>query len=276
MSDVSPYFTKTHQRGFGTFPLSGDVLRNAVADAADVGYRAFDTAQIYGNEADLGHAIAELGLPRRQLLVTTKIQHDNMTPERLLPSVRRSLDLLRLDRVDVLLLHFPPLDGPVEPALDLLVEARERGLTTHIGVSNYTPDLMRRARRALGNGTLVCNQVEFHPLLDGGPLLEAAAETGIPLVGFCTVARGAVFKHKVFAEIGADHSKSAGQVVLRWALQKGVALTTMSTKRDNIASNFNIMDFTLSAAEMAAIGAFQAANHRIITREGGVPWAPQW
>jgi len=276
MTDVSPYFTKTHQRGFGTFPLFGDGLANAVAIAAEVGYRAFDTAQIYGNEADLGRALADLCLPRSELLVTTKIEHDNMPPDRFLPSLRQSLDHLRLDRVDVLLLHFPPLDGPVESALDLLVEARERGLTTHIGVSNYTPDLMRRACRALGNGTLVCNQVEFHPLLDGRPLLDAAAETGIPLVGFCTVARGAVFKHQVFAEIGAVYSKSAGQVVLRWALQKGVALTTMSTKQDNIALNFNIMDFTLSAAEMVTIDAFQVANHRIITREGGVPWAPQW
>lgn len=272
----SPYFTSTYQRGFGTFPLSGEELCRAVADAADVGYRAFDTAQIYGNEADVGKAISRLRIPRDELLVTTKVQHDNMTAERFMPSVERSLKDLRLEQVDVLLLHFPPLEGPIEPALELLSEARYQGLAAHIGVSNFTPDLMRRARKALGDMPVAANQIEFHPLLDGSALTATSAETGIPLSAYCTVARGEIFKHAILGEIGERHGKTAAQVALRWALQKGVAINTMSTRRENISANFDVMDFVLSVPEMASIDALGRLNHRIITREGGVPWAAQW
>jgi 2,5-diketo-D-gluconate reductase B len=272
----NPYFTATRQRGFGTFPLGGEQLMATVATAAEVGYRAFDTAQIYGNEADVGRALAALGMPRGELFVTTKVQHDNMVPERFLASVEQSLVDLQLDRVDVLLLHFPPLEGPIEPGLELLLKAQEQGLADHVGVSNYTPSNMRRARAAVGGGVLVINQVEFHPLLDGGPLLAAAIATGIPLAAFCTVARGEVLKYQLLAEIGLVHGKTAAQIGLRWTLQKGVALTTMSTSAANIRANFDIMDFELSADEMARIDSLNTVNHRIITRAGGVPWAAEW
>jgi 2,5-diketo-D-gluconate reductase B len=273
---TSPYFTKTRQRGFGTFPLAGEELARATEAAAEVGYRAFDTAQIYGNEADVGRALARLGLPRSELFVTTKVQHDNLPADRFLPSVERSLSDLGVDRVDVLLLHFPPLAEPFEPGLELLIEAKARGLTDHIGISNYTPEMMRRARKAAGDATLAANQVEFHPLLDGSALLAAAAETGIPLAAYCTVARGEVFKHPLLAAIGAGHGKSAAQVALRWTLQQGVAINTMSTSPANIRANFDIMDFVLSSPEMAQIDALNRTRHRVITREGGVPWAPNW
>ena len=273
---TSPYFTKTRQRGFGTFPLAGEELARASEAAAEVGYRAFDTAQIYGNEADVGRALARLGLPRSELFVTTKVQHDNLPADRFLPSVERSLSDLGVDRVDVLLLHFPPLEGPFEPGLELLIEAKARGLTDHIGISNYTPEMMRRARKAAGDATLAVNQVEFHPLLDGSALLAAAGETGIPLAAYCTVARGEVFKHPLLAAIGAGHGKSAAQVALRWTLQQGVAINTMSTSPSNIRANFDIMDFVLSSPEMAQIDALNRTHHRVITKEGGVPWAPNW
>lgn len=272
----NPYFTATRQRGFGTFPLGGEQLMATVATAAEVGYRAFDTAQIYGNEADVGRALAALGLPRSELFVTTKVQHDNMVAARFLASVEQSLADLQLDRVDVLLLHFPPLEGPIEPGLELLLKAQEQGLADRVGVSNYTPQNMRRARAAVGGGVLVINQVEFHPLLDGGPLLAAATETGIPLAAFCTLARGEILKYPLLAEIGSAHGKTAAQVGLRWTLQKGVALTTMSTSSANIRANFEIMDFALSVDEMARIDTLNTVNHRIITRAGGVPWAAEW
>lgn len=273
---TSPYLAKTHQRGFGTFPLAGDTLMRATEAAAKVGYRAFDTAQIYGNEADVGRSLSALGLARSELFVTTKVQHDNMVPERFVSSVEQSLDDLQLDRVDVLLLHFPPLEEPIEPALELLLDAQASGLADHVGVSNYTPSMMRRAQIAVGDGVLVANQVEFHPLLDGTALLAASEETGIPLVAFCTVARGEIFKYPVLAQIGVSHSKTAAQVALRWTLQKGVALNTMSTNPDNIRANFEIDDFVLSKAEIARIDALNAVNHRIITKAGGVPWAADW
>jgi len=267
-------FQKTYQRAFGTYPLKGDVLKSAIAAAADVGYRAFDTAQMYGNEADTGAALAALGLPRADLCVTTKVHPDNFSEEKFLPSVEQSLKALQLDHVDLLLLHWPPVGGDVAPSLGLLQGALDRGLARNIGVSNFTVRMMRVARSVV-DAPLATNQVEFHPLLNQDKLLAGAIETGIPLSSYSSVARGEVFRHPVFAEIGRGYDKSAAQVVLRWILQKGVSINTMSTKPENIRANFEIMDFTLSSIDMARIEAVTQTGYRIVSK-GVVPWVPDW
>lgn len=271
---MSIYFEKTHQRSFGTFPLKGDDLANALGCALDVGYRSIDTAQMYENEAEVGAVLAECGIPREDLCVTTKVHPDNFDEDRFLRSVEESLKKLRLDCVDALLLHWPPIGGDVRPSLKLLETALKKQLTRNIGVSNYTARMMREAAH-VADAPIVTNQVEFHPLLDQSILLSAAAETGIPLASYCSVARGAVFKHAIFEEIGRRYGKSAGQVVLRWILQKGVSINTMSTKPANIRANFDVMDFTLSSVDMARIDAMTATNQRIV-HAGLVPWAPDW
>lgn len=267
-------FTPPFERSFGTYPLTGQVLSDAVATAFDVGYRAFDTAQMYENEADVGEAIARLGAPRAQLCITTKVHPDNFGEDRFLPSVEESLKKLQLEQVDLLLLHWPTPGGDSRPTLRLLERAVREGLTRHIGVSNYTAALMAQAAAAIDT-PIVTNQVEFHPLLDQSALLAAAARTGIPLSSYCSVARGEVFKHPVFAEIGRGYGRSAAQVVLRWILQKGVPVNTMSTKAENIAANFRVMDFTLSSIDMARIDAMGATGWRIVDK-ALVPWAPVW
>ncbi|MER8886236.1 aldo/keto reductase [Mesorhizobium sp. M0816] len=268
------YFQKSFQRGFGTFPLKGNDLRHAIAAAIGAGYRAFDTAQMYGNEADTGAALAVCSVAREELCITTKVHPDNYSEEKFLPSVEASLKSLQMDRLDALLLHWPPADGDVAPSLRLLQSARDRGLTDTIGVSNYTARMMHVAR-AVVEGPLVTNQVEFHPLVNQQKLLAAASETGIPLSSYASIARGEVFKHRLFAEIGKTYGKSAAQVVLRWTLQKGVPLNTMSTKPENIRGNFDIMDFTLSSIDMDRIDALNATGYRIV-KPGQLPWVPQW
>jgi len=141
-------------------------------------------------------------------------------------------------------------------------------------VSNYTARMMRDAR-AIVDAPLVTNQVEFHPLLNQDKLLAAAAETGIPLASYCSVARGEVFKHPIFGQIGEAYGKSAAQVVLRWILQKGVSINTMSTKPANIRANFDVMDFTLSSIDMGRIEAMTATGHRIVGKDL-VPYAPDF
>ncbi|MGQ0564383.1 MAG: aldo/keto reductase [Gemmobacter sp.] len=267
-------FQKTHQRAFGTYPLSGRVLHEAVAAAAEAGYRAFDTAQMYGNEADTGAALADCGVARGDLCITTKVHPENFTEAAFLPSVERSLKDLRIDQADLLLLHWPPIDGDIAPSLRLLQQAHDRGLAANIGVSNYTVQMLRDAR-AIVDAPIVTNQVEFHPLLNQDRLLAGANEVGIPLSSYSSVARGEVFKYPLFAEIGAAYGKSAGQVVLRWILQKGVSLNTMSTNPANIRANFDIMDFTLSHVDMARIEALTHTEYRIVTTDL-VPWAPMW
>ena len=267
-------YVGTNQRAFGTFPLKGRECIDAVTAAFEAGYRAIDTAQMYGNEADVGVALANSGLPRDAIFVTTKVHPDNFSAERFLPSVESSLKALGLARVDLLLLHWPPVGGDVAPSLKLLSQARAEGLTTHIGVSNYTVAMMRTARQVIDD-PLVTNQVEFHPLLNQDRLLAGSAEAGIPLSSYSSVARGKVFGYPLFAEIGAPYGKSAAQVVLRWILQKGVSVNTMSTKPDNIRANFDVMDFTLSNVDMARIDALTHTNYRIVSK-GLVPWAPDW
>ncbi len=268
------YFQKNHQRSFGTFPLTGEAAHTAILTAAEIGYRAFDTAQMYENEAETGAALKATGIAREDLCVTTKVHPDNFSEDRFIASVEGSLKALQMDYVDVLLLHWPPIGGDIAPSLRLLEDSLKRGLTRNIGVSNYTIAMMREAVSII-DAPIVTNQVEFHPLLNQDKLLAGADEVGIPLSSYCSVARGEVFKHPEFAEIGAAYGKTAGQVVLRWILQKGVSINTMSTNPDNIRANYDVMDFTLSSVDMARIEKKTQAGYRIVTQEL-VPWAPDW
>lgn len=268
------FFRDTHERSFGTFPLKGAELHDAIQHAAEVGYRAFDTAQMYDNEADTGSALKATGVPRDKLCITTKVNNANFAPERFLDSVEQSLKSLQTDYVDVLLLHWPPADGNIAPPLKLLEQAQKRGLTRNIGVSNFTARMMRDTVNILDT-PVVTNQVEFHPLLNQDILLAAATETGIPLASYCSIARGEIFKHPEFAQIAETYGVSAAQVALRWILQKGVTLNTMSTKRANIAANFDVMGFTLSSVDMAAIDSKTQTGYRIVTKDV-VPFAPDF
>ncbi|MCR9085658.1 MAG: aldo/keto reductase [Rhodobacteraceae bacterium] len=268
------YFQKTHQRAFGTYPLTGDAALEAIQAALDVGYRSIDTAQMYGNEAETGAALAASDLPREELCITTKVHPDNFTEALFMPSVEQSLKDLQVDHVDVLLLHWPAMGGENAPSLKLLQQAHDRGLARNIGVSNYTVAMLRDAASIL-DAPIVTNQVEFHPLLDQTRLMDGANALGIPLSAYSSVARGEVFKHPEFAEIGAGYGKSAGQVVLRWILQKGVSVNTMSANPKNIRANFEVMDFTLSSVDMARIETLTGTGYRLVTREIS-PWAPDW
>jgi len=271
---MSVYFEKTFQRSFGTFPLKGQELRSAILAAAKTGYRAYDTAQMYENEADTGAALKDTGLPREELCITTKVDIANFSEEKFLPSVKESLRNLQIDQVDVLLLHWPTPGGDIELSLRLLQNAHELGLAKYIGVSNYTAQMMRDAK-SIVDVPIATNQVEFHPLLNQDKLLDAATETGIPLASYCSVARGEVFKHAIFGDIGKAYGKSAAQIVLRWILQKGVSINTMSTNPANIQANFDVMDFTLSSIDMDRIDEMTQAGYRIVGKDL-VPYAPDF
>lgn len=265
---------RNYSRVYGTFGLNGAAALEAFACAIDTGYRSFDTAQMYGNEAELGEALASCGVPRAELCVTTKVEPGNMDAAGFMPSVEESLRRLRVDRVDLLLLHWPPAGGDVAPSLALLAEARERGFAAHVGVSNYTVSMLKAAA-ASAAAPIDVNQVEFHPLLDQSRLLAGARALGIPLAAYCSVARGAIFKHAVLDEIGARHGKSAAQVALRWILQQEVVVVTKAASPANIKANYAIDDFELAAEEMAEVTALNAAGHRIVNKDV-VPWAPDF
>ena len=267
-------YQQTNQRVFGTFPLQGDTLHSAVFSALEAGYRAFDSAQMYGNEKDTGQALKDNGIARDEICIITKVHPDNYPPDRFIDSVKTSLQDLQIDQIDVLLLHWPPIGGEIEGPLKLLEQAYKDGLTANIGVSNFTAQMMRDAARIL-DVPLTCNQVEFHPLLDQRALLSASVETAIPLMAYSSIARGEIFKYPLLDEIAASYGKTSAQIVQRWTLQKGVIANTMSTNPDNIQSNFNVMDFTLSTADMARIDTLSTTNYRVVTKDKA-PWAPDW
>ena len=141
---MSIFFRGTFQRSFGTYPLNGEVLTASMIAAAEIGYRAFDTAQMYGNEKDVGAALAELDLPRAELCIATKVHPDKFSADRFIDSVTTSLRDLGLDYVDVLFVHWPPVGGDIRPSLELLEDAHRKGYAKHIAVSNYTAAMMQR------------------------------------------------------------------------------------------------------------------------------------
>lgn len=270
----SIYFNNNHQCGYGTWPLTGEECTEAVTTAAEIGYRAFDTAQMYNNEAATGEALKSTAIKRGDLFITTKVNHSNYDQSSFLPSVEKSLRALQTDYVDVLLLHWPPPDFNIAPALELLAQAHANGFTRHIGVSNFTAKMMRESISIL-DIPIVVNQVEFHPLLNQDILLQASIETGIPLAAYCAVARGEIFNYPVLAEIGKSYERSAAQVAQRWILHKGVSVNTMSTNPANIKANLEITDFKLNDTDIKTIDQLTSHNFRIVNKSL-VPWAPDF
>ena len=268
------YLEERHERSFGTFPLKGEQLHVALNMAIDVGYLSIDTAQMYGNEQDIGESLSSLSIARDDLFITTKVHPDHYTDKLFIPSIEKSLSDLRIDHVNVLLLHWPPIGEQIENSLKLLEQAYNQKLALNVGVSNYTANMMRTATQIV-NAPLVINQVEFHPLLNQDILLSASYETNIPLSSYCSVARGEIAQYPIFAEIGKRYGKTSSQIALRWILQKGVSINSMSTKRENLESNFHVMDFTLSSIDMGLIETMTGLNRRLIDKDL-VPWAPKW
>ncbi len=272
---ASPFLDPAFTRGFGTFPLDGEALIEALETALKVGYRAIDTAQSYGNEAAVGEALRHADVPRDSLLVTTKIAPDNMNPRDFWPSLEASLKALDCSQIDCLLLHWPDQHGNNTQALALLQEAQARGLARHIGVSNYTIAMMQAAAAQL-DAPIACNQIEFHPLLDQSQVAAAARALGIPLSAYCAVARGRALSEPTILAIAQETGLSPAQVTLSWILAKGVAYNAMSTKPQNIAGNFAADGKSLSAEQIARMDVLgQQYGYRIVDASK-VPSAPAW
>lgn len=258
--------------GFGLDELNSTQVAELIPAAWEAGFRAFDTAQLYGNEAELGQTLQGIGMPRDEVFVTTKVMNRNFSEDRFLPSVEESLERLRLDAVDLLLVHWPGHDMPVERQIELLNEARSRGWTRHIGVSNYNSTQLARAVE-ISEAPIATNQVEIHPYLDQTTLRTRAHDLGVALTGFFVMAMGAVPRDKALARIGETHGKSAAQVALRWVHQKGDVPLTRSTRADRIPENHAIFDFELSGHQMAEIDAMARPGSRIVSPPN---LAPGW
>ena len=257
--------------GFGTFPLKGDEAKAHVLMALELGYRHIDTAQMYGNEAEVGRALSESGLKRSEVFVVTKIDPGNLGPGRFERSLADSLKALN-GPPDLLLMHWPPPDTELDAVIDRLVAAHAAGHAKAVGISNSTPAMMRRAQGRAG-GLLSCNQVEFHPLIDQARVLAEATAQGLMLAAYCPIGRGAALKPGIITGIGKRLGRPPSEIVLRWIVQQGVAAIPMTTKRENARSNLRVFEFELDSQDMTLISSLGTKGNRLINP----PWmAGRW
>ncbi len=260
--------------GLGTFRLKGQTVIDSVRNALSVGYRAVDTAQIYDNEAEVGQAIAESGVPREALFLTTKIWISQFRHDDLLASLRESLRKLRSEHVELTLIHWPsPKDAvPMAEYLGALAEAKALGLTRQIGISNFTIAQTRQAIEILGADAIATNQIEVHPYLQNRALIGFLREQGIHVTAYMSLAYGEVLKDPVIQAIAQRHQATPAQVALAWALQQGYAVIPSSTKRENLAANLLAAELRLNDEDMAQIATLDR-GHRLANPEG---IAPAW
>lgn len=269
MKSVDVRGAKIPAIGLGTWKLEGESCRRMVHEALELGYRHIDTARDYGNEHEVGAAIARAGVPRDEIFLVTKIGPGDLEPARLIEATEDSLAKLRTDYVDALLIHWPNPDIELERTLDEMLELRSRGWTHHVGVSNFPPGTLQHA---VDYASVVCNQVEYHPYLDQDVLLQMARAKMMALVAYCPLARGEVMEDPTLRRIGERYRKSPAQVALRWLIEKAnVVAIPKASSREHAAANIDIFDFELTPVEHAEVSGLRRGE-RIIDPE----FAPAW
>ncbi len=259
--------------GMGTYRLKGDDARESVRSALSLGYRHIDTAQIYENEAEVGDGITTSGIPRREIFLTTKIWLTNFRRSDLINSLQTSLQKLKTDHVDLTLIHWPsPGDKvPMEEYLGALKEAQQEGLTTHIGVSNFTCAQMDQAKAILGDTPIFTNQVEVHPFLANRKVVDHAKSLGIPITGYMPLAYGKVMEDDTLQRIAAAHHVTAAQIAIAWCASRDVAPIPSSTRPKHQIENLDALKIRLSDEEIEAINALDRGE-----RLANPDFSPDW
>lgn len=267
------FFEKGGQKmptlGYGTFRLPGKECENGVRVAIETGYRHIDTARMYNNEKAVGKGIKDSGIDRDDLFVTSKIPPETLTPEQIRQETEKSLRELDMEYVNLMLIHWPNFDIPLEKSLETFFQLKEEGKIKAVGVSNFTIDLTRKAAKM---GEIFTNQVEYHPLLDQQKLLNVTRELNILLTAYSPIARGEVNEQETIKQIAEKYNKMPTQVTLRWLIQQDkVAAIPKAAKENHIRSNFDIFDFELTDEEMQQMDAVRS-DHRLVDPA----WAPEW
>ena len=259
--------------GLGTWDLRGRACARVVEQALRLGYRHIDTAEMYDNEREVGEGLRASGIKRDDVFITTKIWPTHFAPPALERAARECLARLRLGAVDLLLLHWPNPQIPIEETLGALVKVKREGLTRAIGVSNFNVALIEQAVRA-SEERLACNQVECHPFLDQSKVIAACRQHGMAVIAYSPIARGNARNDEVLTRIGKVHGKSAAQVCLRFLVQQSIAVIPRTSKVERLAENAAIFDFTLSAQEMAEISGLAHRDGRLL--DWSFSGQPKW
>jgi len=256
--------------GLGTWQIDGPDCADAVEDALALGYRHIDTARAYGNEREVGEGLKRAGLPRDEVWVTTKLWRDGLRPDEVREQLDTSLRRLRIDHVDLLLIHWPNDDVPLAETLGAMAELRDAGRTRAIGVSNFTS---RQLREAAAIEPIHTNQVEYHAYLGQEAVREACEEHGVTLTAYSPFAHGKLLDDPVLVEIAEQRGATAAQIALRWLLdQPGVVAVPKAASHENRARNLAALDLDpLTDEERRRID--DLPKDRRVISPG---WAPSW
>lgn len=256
--------------GLGTLRLGGQECADVVSAAIGMGYRHIDTARKYGNEESVGLGIRRGGVARTELIVTSKLDRGELAPEEVGPSIEDSLRRLETDYIDIMLIHWPNEDIPLEGTLGAMAQAREQGKIRFVGVANFPVTLFEKAVNTPG---MIGNQVEYHPYLSQDRVLGAVRSHGMALTAYCPLGRGGdLLSEPVLARIAADHGRSVAQVVLRWLVEQDrVVVIPRTSSVAHLRENLDIFDFSLDEDARAAISGLEHGR-RIVSP----PHAPAW
>jgi len=270
-STLTVHGTDVPKLGLGTWQLTGDAVREAVCDALQLGYRHVDTARMYRNEVGVGEGLRDSGVAREDVWLTSKVWPDAARESDLRRSAEQQLTDLGIDRLDLLLLHWPAPDVPLEETLGALTALREEGLIRELGVSNFTSALLREAAAL---APVFANQVEYHAYLAQDAVLAACHESSVMLTAYAPFAHGRLLDDPVLAEIAAAHDATPGQVALAWLLeQELVAAIPKASSHERRAENLGALELELSSQEHDRIGALRSRGMRTAD-PGGL--APVW
>lgn len=240
--------------GLGTYPMKGAACAQVVAYAIGVGYRHIDTAAMYGNEDGVGEGVRAAKVPREEIFVTTKVWPSEIPDGGLIRSVQRSLKQLRMDYVDLLLIHWPNRSLSVEETIEPLNAAKRQGLARHIGVSNFDAKLLNDVWRVTRE-PLVANQCEYHPLMLQRETIAACQRHGTVFVSYSPLGKGSLLRNATIAGIAKRLDRTSSQIVLRWHVQQGLAAVPKSANPERIKANLDVYDFALSDKDMQDLSA---------------------
>jgi 2,5-diketo-D-gluconate reductase B len=257
--------------GFGTFRMPGNDCRPVVESALALGYRHIDTAAMYDNEDAVGDAITASGISRTDLFVTTKVWHDQLAPEALRKAFDASLAKLKLDYVDMYMVHWPSADMDMAVTMEALIKLREAGRTRAIGVCNFNLPMVRKAVDEIG-APIAALQVEYHPFLDQSTMLSYLRPKGIPLTAYAPLAQGRATKDETLQKIGGKYGASAAQVTIAWLLgQDSVIAIPKAQQVTSQRLNLDAIKIVLDDEDVAAIAALPKGQRFVQP-----PFAPDW
>ncbi len=257
--------------GLGTWDLRRGTCVRMVEQALRLGYRHIDTAEMYGNEREVGEGLRSSGISRDDVFITTKVWPDNLAPADFERATNESLARLRLSAVDLLLIHWPSPRIPLAETMGALCRMKQAGFARHIGISNFTVPLIEEAVR-LATEPLVTNQIEWHPYLDQSKIVAACRQHGLSVTAYSPIARGRAGNDAQLRLIGTHHRKTAGQVSLRFLIQEGAVVIPRTSNLERLKENMTVFDFELDPAEMNEIRKLAGQGARVVDWSG----APNW